>query len=90
MNGQMPSDMLCKVKDCASKLCSMKVKDSLDLSMSITSKDKKDGLTSNCFYKKITSDTEFNLMKMLAAGAAVALTVSMMCVLCSNCKGKKR
>ena len=90
MNGQMPNNMLCKIKDCANKLCSTKLTDSLDFSMSVTSRDKKDGSLNNCFYKRITSDTEVNVAKMLIAVGAVGLTAAMVCALCCAMGNNKK
>lgn len=87
MNSQTDSNMLCKLKKCADKLCSMKVKDDLSFSMTVTSSED-DGTEQTCFYKKINGNTEFKLMKALAAIAAVGLVMSLLCSLCSLIKKK--
>ena len=59
------------------KLCSMKVKDDLDLKMSVISDD-----GSVCFDKQIKSSGSFELMKTVAALAAIVLIMSAACSLC--------
>ena len=87
MNSMTENGMMCKLKACADKLCSMKVSDKLDFSMTVSSKDD-GGNEENCFYKKISSDTEFQLLKALALTAAVGVTVALVCSACSMMKKK--
>lgn len=71
--------------DCMKKLCSMKVKDDMDFSFSVTAKEGEDGQEKICFGKRIKSNTEFSLVKALGIIAAVALGIKLICTLCSVC-----
>lgn len=87
MNSPEASNALAKLKSCTDKLCSMKVKDNLDFSMTVTSKNDS-GEDEDCFYKKITSNTEFSLLKIAAVAAAMGLALSLICSVCSMTKKK--
>ena len=80
--------MICRCKSYMKKLCSMKVKDDLDFSMTISCPDE-NGDTS-CFNKRITSNTEFSLIKALGVILAVGSTIWMLCFLCSLCSVFKK
>ena len=84
MNGQTQQNMPNKLKGYANKLCSMKVKDDFSFSMTVSADD--EGNKSNCFYKKISSSTEFNLVKGLAIVAAVGIVIGLICSTCSAMK----
>ena len=75
--------MMSKLKDCAKKLCSMKVRDNLDLSMSITA-DEGD-LETVYFDKKIKSNTEFSLAKALCVMLMAGACIWVLCFLWSLC-----
>ena len=75
--------MMSKLKDCAKKLCSMKVRDNLDFSMSITA-DEGD-LETVYFDKKIKSNTEFSLAKALCVMLMAGACIWVLCFLWSLC-----
>ncbi len=74
MNTQCAENMMCKMKDCMKKLCSMKVRDNFDFSMSLTDTD-----GGNCFSKTMKSDTEFSLVKCLIGLIALGVAMSAIC-----------
>ena len=73
----------CKCKNAIKKLCSMKVKDSLDFKMTVSCKDSDSAEESECFTKTIKSDSEFSLMKTFGAIMIVGGGISLICSLCS-------
>lgn len=74
---------MCCVRSCIKKLCSMKIKDDLDFSMSLTA-DEDDG-EKVYFDKKIKSNTEFSLCKALGAMLVAGVCVWVLCFLWSLC-----
>ena len=85
MDSIAENKVACKFTDCMKKLCSMKVKDDMDFSFSITAKDGEDEAEKVCFGKRIKSNTEFSLVKALGILAAVILGIKLICTLCSLC-----
>lgn len=82
--------ILCKAKKCMRKLCSMRVKDSVDLSLTIESEKNAEGDREPCFEKRIRSDTDFNLVKALSVLMAVGVCISLLCLVCSLCSLPKK
>ena len=82
-------DSLCENKiggKCCSlfkKLCSARVKDSLDFNMSVVLDDGE-----VCFDKSIKSNTDFSLMKTLGAAAVIIAVISAVCAVCGCLKNK--
>lgn len=89
MDSIAENKMMCKVKSCAKKLCSMKVKDDLDFTVSLTA-DEDGAHESTCFEKRITSKTEFSLMKALSALMIAGVCIWALCFLCSLCSVLKK
>ncbi len=83
MDTQCVEKMMCKAKECAKNLCSIKVKDNLDFSMSLT-----DDCEGNFFSKSIKSDSEFSLVKFLAVLMLLGVAMSGICcaLYMKNCK----
>ena len=71
-----------KGKGCLKKLKALKVKDSMDFSMTV---DAGDGSTP-CFSKSIKSSSEFNLLKTVGALLLIAGGFSLVCSICSLIK----
>ena len=88
MDSISQNKMMCKLKDCAKKLRSMKIKDDLDFSMSITSGES-DGETVY-FDKKIKSNTEFSLTKALCVMLMAGACIWVLCFLWSLCSVFKK
>ncbi len=84
MNTQSVEGMMCKAKDCMKKLCDMKMRDNLDFSVSLG-----DGKGGSCFSKSFKSDTEFSVVKCVAALAAMGIAMSAICCACHSKKCKK-
>ena len=81
----MDSKTICKIKSCAKKLCSMRVKDKLDFNLKLTAPDENSGNDTVCFDKSIKSETDCSLTKALSALLAVGVCVWMLCFLWSLC-----
>ncbi len=63
-------------KSCMKKLCSMKVKDSLNFSMKISCDD-----DTPCFDKTISSESEFNLLKTFGVAMLIGAGITVLCAL---------
>lgn len=70
---------------CISRLCSMRVKDSMDISIEVAPPE-----GAPCLTKRIKSDGEFMLMKGLGMLLAVGAALSLLCLFCSLCSRAKR
>lgn len=82
------NDVMCKCKSALGKLCSMKVKDSLDFKMTVTS-DSGDGSgETECFSKTIKSDSDFSLIKTVGILMLIGGGISLLCSMCSFFKKK--
>ena len=89
MDSIAENKMMCKLKSCIKKLCSMKVKDDLDFSMTVTCEE--DGLPeASCFEKRISSRTEFSLLKALGVLMIAGVCIWVLCFLCSLCSVLKK
>ena len=80
MNMPNASAVMEKLKGWECKLCSMKVKDNLDFSMTVTSKND-GGSDAPCFEKRITSNTEFELVKLVWIVALVGTVIGVICAI---------
>lgn len=72
------------------KLCSAKIKDDIDISMTITAGDNENDDTDKtpCFTKRIKSSSEFSLLKALGVFATVMVVLSSACGICQCFKKK--
>lgn len=77
---------VCKCKNAMQKLCSMKIRDSLDFKMSITCSEDDEMCDNECFTKTISSTSEFSLIKTLGAFMLIGGAISLICALCSISK----
>ncbi len=82
MDNIAKKDMMQKCKGCFKKLKSLKVKDSMDISMTV---DSGDG-NSPCFSKTIKSTSEFNLVKTVGVLMLIVGGFTLVCSLCSLIK----
>ena len=77
-------DMMRSCKTCLKKLGSLRVKDSLDFSMSVGP----EGSSSPCFSKSIKSDSEFNLLKTVGVMMLIVGGFTLVGSVCSLVKKK--
>jgi hypothetical protein len=68
------------------KLCSLRIRDSLDFKMSVVGKDEGDSGEVEYCTKQIKSDSEYELVRSLGIVAAVCVCVSLVCSVCSLIK----
>ncbi len=83
MDSISQNKMLCKFKNCAQKLSSMKLEDDLDLSLRMTADD--EGERKVFFNKSIKSKTELSLLKALGAMLAIGVCIWALCFLWALC-----
>jgi hypothetical protein len=68
------------------KLCSLRIRDSLDFKMSVVGKDESGSGEVEYCAKQIKSDSEYELVRTLGIVAAVCVCVSLVCSVCSLIK----
>ena len=82
MDSSAENKMSTKCCSMLKKLCSMKIKDDLDFSMTVTAEDDNGSGEETCFNKRIKSNTELSLVKTLGAIAAIIIVISTACSVC--------
>ena len=82
MDNSVQNETTKKGKNCLKKLKALKVRDSMDFSMTV---DAGDG-SSPCFSKSIKSSSEFNIMKTVGVLLLIAGGFSLVCSICSLVK----
>ncbi len=84
MNTQLNSEAASQSKSCLCRLCSAKIKDCFDMSISVGDETGE----APCFQKKIKCKTEFGLATILLVGSAIFVSVSLMHFICKLIKRK--
>ena len=80
------SPVLNKCGNMLDKLCSLKIRDSLDFKMSVIGKDENGSGEVEYCNKQIKDSSEYSLVRALGVAAAIGIGISLICSVCSLIK----
>lgn len=80
------SDIACKCGSMLKDLCAIKIRNSLDLKMSVVGKSDDGSSEVEYCNKHINDSSEFSLIRTLGVVAAIGVGISLICSVCSLIK----